>query len=230
VSISTTFLFSETEAVEALVSAIQYLCYELASALPNLQNQIGLRRINTFDKNLYRELVNSYPYIKEGFESSEEVLAKRQLVVEADRKALGKQLRADRERRGGSEAKHKWKDSELECLAAKYDDFKPIWIEAKRIAKDAQKSKERSRRTGWRSEVLRAYPYLPTELLDRFTHPRSEDAKPSDIAIVHAKRECGIAADYSARELRKKVHAWKLKVASTDSAKINNTRKVKTTD
>src|SRR5687768_16791634 len=28
ISISTTFLFSDTEAVEALVSAIQYLCYE----------------------------------------------------------------------------------------------------------------------------------------------------------------------------------------------------------
>lgn len=120
--------------------------------------------------------------------------------------------------RGGSQPKHRWTDTDYECLTQKYDELKVVWIDAKRIAKDAQKAKSPRRNQGWRAEVLRAYPDLPEDLLDRFVHLRADDAKPSDIAIIHALRECGVKELYTPRELREKIRAWKLKKQHSDSA------------
>lgn len=114
---------------------------------------------------------------------------------------------------GARNVKHAWTDEDRVCLATKYEELQPIWIEAKRIAKDAQKSKERTRKKEWREEVLRAYPHLPTDLLERFSNPRADDAKPADIAVIHAKRECGITDKYSPRHLRDQIRAWKLKTS-----------------
>jgi hypothetical protein len=133
-------------------------------------------------------------------------------------------IRIDRERlraligepaRGGARnVKHTWTDEERDCLVAKYKELQPIWIEAKRIAKGAQKSRERTRKKEWRAEVLRAYPHLPADLLERYANPRADDAKPSDIAVIHAKRECGITEEYSPKHLREQIRAWKLKTSS----------------
>ena len=114
-------------------------------------------------------------------------------------------------RGGAHNVKHLWTDEERACLAAKYKELRPVWVEAKRIARAAQKSQERTRRREWRKEVLRAYPNLPTDLLERFASPRAEDAKPADIAVIHAKRECGVKDEYSSRHLRDQIKAWKLK-------------------
>jgi hypothetical protein len=121
--------------------------------------------------------------------------------------------------RGGSQPKHQWTDTDYECLAQKYDELKVVWIDAKRIAKDAQKAKSPKRNQGWQAEVLRAYPDLPNDLLARFAHLRSDDAKPSDLAIIHALRECGVKEPYTPRELREKIRAWKLKNEQSNSAK-----------
>ena len=123
-------------------------------------------------------------------------------------------LRAELERRGGSDPKHDWTDEERACLMTRYEELKPIWLEAKKIAKRAQKSREKTRKASWRDEVLRAYPYLPIELVERFATPRAEDAKPSNIAIIHAKNLCGITFDYSVKTLQEEVRAWKLKTSN----------------
>jgi hypothetical protein len=113
--------------------------------------------------------------------------------------------------RGGSKPKHQWTDTELACLTQQYRELQIVWVDAKRIARDAQKARSPKRNKEWRAEVLRAYPALPGDLLDRFAHLRSDDAKPSDIALIHAAKECGIKEQYTTRELREKMRAWKLK-------------------
>ena len=224
----TGLLFDDSEAEHALADALQYLCGEIAEILPSLERHLAERRLSTIDRKTLRDLGKQHPTVKYAFEVEQEFFAQMRVAVESKRKESEKQLRAGRDRRGGSEPKHDWTSADLECLAAQYDDLQPIWLEAKRIAKDAQKSRERSRRAGWRAEVLRAYPYLPDDLLNRFANPRADDAKPSDIAILHAKRECGIAATYSARELREKIRAWKLKSSPRVSGQKPKSRKLKT--
>jgi len=111
---------------------------------------------------------------------------------------------------GARNIKHIWTDEERECLAANYGRLKPIWVEAKRIAKHAQKSKEPTRSHRWREEVKRAYPDLPSELIERLAIPRSDDAKPADIALTHAASLC-LPVSYTTRRLRTELKAWKVK-------------------
>src|SRR5438552_4095553 len=47
-----------------------------------------------------------------------------------------------------------------------YQELGPVWADAKRIAKEAKRSRVLSRNKNWRSEVLRAYPDLPITLFD----------------------------------------------------------------
>jgi hypothetical protein len=131
-------------------------------------------------------------------------------------------------RGGARNIKHAWSDAELDCLARTYQELAPMWLEAKQIARAAQKSRVGSRSKSWRDEVLRAFPDLPADLLDRFEHLRADDAKPSDIAIVHAKIKCGVTEAYSARELRDKIKSRNLKPKSRTSTKSHKTRKFKT--
>jgi hypothetical protein len=116
-------------------------------------------------------------------------------------------------RGGAHNIKHVWTDDQRACLASKYEELQPIWIEAKRIAKAAQKSKERTRKQEWRKEVLRAYPDLPIDLLESFSTPRG-GTKPSDLAVIHASRACGITAELSPRHLREEIKMWKLKTSN----------------
>jgi hypothetical protein len=106
---------------------------------------------------------------------------------------------------GKRNVKHNWTPEELKCLAKNYLELQPIWREAKQIARAAKKSQVAVRRNNWRAEVLRAYPDLPADLLERFQHVRSDDAKPSDIALIHAKIKCGVMETYTARELSDKI-------------------------
>jgi hypothetical protein len=111
---------------------------------------------------------------------------------------------------GARNIKHVWTDEERACLATNFDRLKPIWLEAKRIAKTAQKSKEVTRSQRWREEVSRAYPELPLDLIERLSAPRSDDAKPADIALTHAASIC-LPVTYTTRRLRTEIKAWKLK-------------------
>jgi hypothetical protein len=131
-------------------------------------------------------------------------------------------------KRGGPRnIKHVWTNAELDCLARTYESLKPVWIEAKQIARAAQRSRISSRSKNWRDEVLRAFPDLPVQLVDRFEHLRADDAKPSDIAIVHAKIKCGVGETYSARQLRAKIRKRNLKAKADSSRTSPQTRKVK---
>jgi hypothetical protein len=134
---------------------------------------------------------------------------------------------AERGRGGAYNVKHDWTPQELDCLAKNYAELRPVWLDAKQIARTAQKSKVSSRKRNWRDEVLRAYPDLPIELLDRFAHLRADDAKPSDIAIIHAKIKCGVKETYSARELRDKIKSRNLKTETRTSTKSSKPQKLK---
>jgi len=111
---------------------------------------------------------------------------------------------------GARNIKHLWTDKERSCLANHFERLKPIWAEAKRISKEARKSKESTGRRQWREEILRAYPELPKDLIERLSVPRSDEAKPIDIAITHAARLC-ISATYSPRRLKDEIKEWKFK-------------------
>ncbi len=124
-------------------------------------------------------------------------------------------LLAQRGRGGAYNVKHVWTDKDRECLATKYAELQPIWIEAKKIAKIAQESQETTRKREWRKEVLAVYSALPPDLLERFATLRADDAKPSDIAVLHAGRLClPPNVELSVVRLRKELTAWKIKTRS----------------
>lgn len=220
-------VYDEWQAVAALGAALDYLCAEISQALPRLQVHLLERSLNAVEKNELKQMDRWSPMGRKLFQATKNTLAQMSKLNERQRQQLEKKLRDKRDGRGGSGAKHDWTDEELNLLANKYEDYKPIWLEAKRIAKSAQNSRERSRRIGWREEVLRAYPYLPIELLNRLSSPRSEKAKPSDIAILHAKQETGVIPAYSTRELRKKIRMWKLNTKERQSSPSLKARKLK---
>jgi hypothetical protein len=119
---------------------------------------------------------------------------------------------AQKGRGGAHNVKHVWNDNDRECLASKYAELQPIWIEAKKIARIAQNSTETTRKREWRKEVLAVYTNLPPDLLERFTTLRADDAKPSDIAVLHAGRLClPRNVELSIVRLRKELTAWKNK-------------------
>jgi hypothetical protein len=113
---------------------------------------------------------------------------------------------------GARNVKHVWTDEERRCLVNNYEQLQPIWLDAKRIAKDAQKSRVKMRNQAWRNEILRAYPELPEDLIERFATPRSEDAKPSNIALIHSARLCVPGVELSTVRLRKEIKTWKFKI------------------
>lgn len=121
-------------------------------------------------------------------------------------------FRHDSRRR--TKRKHVWTDDERKCLTEHYERLQPIWIEAKSIAKDAQKSRETTRKKEWRKAVLSVYPDLPGDLLERYATLRAEDAAPSKIAIIHAARLCVPQADLSPQRLKAQIKAWKVKQSS----------------
>jgi ribose 1,5-bisphosphokinase PhnN len=129
-------------------------------------------------------------------------------------------------RGGAHNVKHLWNDSDRECLARKYAELQPVWLDAKEIAKESLKSRVRNRKTEWREEVLRRYPNLPSDLLEAFSTLRG-GAKPSDNAVIHASRECNITPGISARRLREVVTAWNLKYATRTAAPKRQARKLK---
>jgi hypothetical protein len=102
---------------------------------------------------------------------------------------------------GAHNVKHVWTDEHRACLESNYERLKPIWKEAKRIAVAAQKSKESTRSQRWQEEVKGTYPDLPGDLVERLSAPRSDEAKPADIALTHAARLC-IPVILSLRSLR----------------------------
>jgi hypothetical protein len=108
---------------------------------------------------------------------------------------------------GAGERESLWTDSVCECISTNHERLKPIWREAKKVAKSAKASREPKRREAWAAAVLGTYPDLPPDLVDRLSAPRSEDAKPADIALLHAARQCYVSS--STKTLRKQIRLWK---------------------
>lgn len=111
---------------------------------------------------------------------------------------------------GPRNVKHVWTDEDRQCLAEQYERLKPIWLEAKRIAKAAQNATEHSRRKRWAEAVAATYPELKSDLIERLA-PDSSDARPADIALIHAARICIPAVRLTVRKLREEIRKWKSK-------------------
>ena len=192
------FFPDEATAVKALVDAFEYM-RSVISGLPLHTTQaLFMRRSNAIGRTPDAHLRLAIDTLRDTFEPFH-------IQLNKQRNELEKQLKQQKDRRGGSDPKHYWTDEQRDCLTRLYTQLKPVWIEAKRIAVNAQRSKDRQQKRDWRLEVLRAYPKIPKDLLERFAHPRADDAKPSDIAIIQAKMECGVSYDYSSRQLRKEL-------------------------
>lgn len=111
---------------------------------------------------------------------------------------------------GARNVKHGWNDKERSCLANQYEQLKPIWLEAKRISKQARNSKESARRNKWQESVLSVYADLPIDLVELLAAARSDESRPADLALIHAARICIPGISYSTRQLRSEIKRWKL--------------------
>lgn len=110
---------------------------------------------------------------------------------------------------GRQNIKHTWRMRDYACLIVYYDRFKPIWREAKKIAKEAQNSKERTRQTRWKEEVAAIYQEhdLPADLIDLLEIPQA--TPPADLALAHAARKCIPETSYSLKVLKEKLRHFK---------------------
>jgi len=192
------FFPDEAEAVKALVDAFEYMRTVISGLPLHTTQALFMRRSNAIGRTPDAHLRMALDTLRHTFEPFH-------IQLNKQRKELEKQLKQQKDRRGGSDPKHYWSHEQRDCLTRLYTQLKPVCIEAKRIAVNAQRSTDRQQKRDWKLEVLRAYPKIPKDLLERFAHPRADDAKPSDIAIIHAKRECGVSYDYSSRQLRKEL-------------------------
>lgn len=101
--------------------------------------------------------------------------------------------------------KHTWGAADPFCLTHHHERLKPIWREAKRAAKQAQKSKEPNRRNRWKEAIAATYQAedLPSDLVDLLELPQA--TSPSELALQHAARICIPDARYSTRVLKEKL-------------------------
>jgi hypothetical protein len=114
---------------------------------------------------------------------------------------------------GRINVRHQWSKADYLCLKHHHERLKPIWKEAKRIAREARNSNETTRRTRWKDAVTGTYgsENLPDDLIDHLTLP--DEWPPSDLALVHAGRLCvpNVSPPYSLKVLKEKLKLSKLK-------------------
>lgn len=110
---------------------------------------------------------------------------------------------------GRRNVKHDWSARDYACLEVHYERLKPIWREAKRAAKEAQLSREPSRRRRWKEAVEAVYKdeNLPSDLIDQLELPQA--APPSELALTHAARICIPDVTYSTKVLKEKLLHFK---------------------
>jgi hypothetical protein len=113
---------------------------------------------------------------------------------------------------GRINVRHIWTKTDYLCLHKNHERLKPIWREAKRIAREARKSKEVTRQQRWKEQIAEVYKAenLPDDLIDHAAPPN--EWKPSDIALVHAGRLCvpNASPAYSLKRLKEKLKLAKL--------------------
>jgi|GEM_PF-2618507 hypothetical protein len=112
---------------------------------------------------------------------------------------------------GRINVRHIWTKTDYLCLQKHHERLKPIWREAKRIAREARKSKEVTRQQTWKEQVTAAYraENLPDDLIDHAAPPK--EWPPSDLALVHAGRICvpQVSPPYSLKKLKEKLRLAK---------------------
>ena len=113
--------------------------------------------------------------------------------------------------RGGSKP-----DYDLTHLGSHFESVYPLWQEAKRLYRQAQKTKEKTRREKWRESIKIIYTDLPDDLIERLAkvptlseeiniklQQKGGSSASADIAAEHAARLCGAPAyHYSIRYLK----------------------------
>jgi len=114
---------------------------------------------------------------------------------------------------GRINVRHIWTAADYLCLQKEHERLKPIWQEAKRIARDARKSKDITRRQRWKEQVADFYKAenLPDDLIDHAAPPN--ELQPSDIALLHAARICmpQVSPPYKLKTLRENLRLSKRK-------------------
>jgi len=114
---------------------------------------------------------------------------------------------------GRINVRHHWTKADYLCLHKTHERLKPIWTEAKKIAREARKSKEITRRQRWKEEEIGTYKSenLPDDLIDHVAPP--DEWRPSDLALLHAARICvpQVSPPYSLKTLRENLRLSKRK-------------------
>ncbi|HKG46373.1 MAG TPA: hypothetical protein VKB02_06595 [Pyrinomonadaceae bacterium] len=114
---------------------------------------------------------------------------------------------------GRINVRHIWSKVDHLCLHKNHERLKPIWTEAKKIARQARKSKETTRRQRWKEEVAKIYEHenLPDDLIDHAAPPN--ELPPSDLALLHAARICvpQVSPPYKLKTLRENLRLAKRK-------------------
>jgi hypothetical protein len=110
--------------------------------------------------------------------------------------------------RGGRQnVKHEWSVRDHTCLAVHYDRLKPIWRGAKKVARQALRASDTSRRKNWKEQVAAAYKDedLPADLIEQLAP--SVGTQPAELALLHAARLC-LPVTYSTRILEEKLRKF----------------------
>ncbi len=114
---------------------------------------------------------------------------------------------------GRINVRHIWTAADYLCLQKHHERLKPIWTEAKKIARQARKAKEMTRRQRWKEQVAKVYEgeNLPDDLIDHTAPP--DELQPSDLALLHAARICmpQVSPPYSLKTLRENLRLSKRK-------------------
>lgn len=129
---------------------------------------------------------------------------------------------------GRLNVRHNWTTTDYLCLEIHNERLKPVWKEAKRIARQAQKSKEPRRRARWKEAVAETYRAedLPEDLIEHLISPG--DWPPGDLALTHAGRLClpNVSPPYSLKKLKEslKYSAAKKSAAKRTSPKTSKNK------
>jgi hypothetical protein len=170
---------SDVEAVKALVDALNYIQAVISNLLSDVSKGLIVRGVTFLEKNVSSSDLG-------------ELLRKhRENLLKPEKSKIEmamKQLRAEREKRGGSRPEMEVTDDQCALLSDNYSVLVKHWWEIRRRYKVNPSG-------NWRDHAKVDQPDTPDDLLNRVFDLDPYVRKPSAIALEHAARRCGIPAN-----------------------------------